>query len=81
MPTQYGSCTNREPTAGKFDELFDTIISEDDGPNGTITLNRPDDGNMFTAQMCRESLAGKCGCLSEGHSRSGWEMFEDRPFL
>lgn len=33
---------------------YETIIYEEDGPIGTITLNRPDDGNMFTAEMCHE---------------------------
>lgn len=33
---------------------FETILYAEDGPVGTITLNRPDDGNMFTAQMCHE---------------------------
>ena len=33
---------------------FDTILYEEDGPIGTITLNRPDDGNMFTPEMCHE---------------------------
>lgn len=33
---------------------FNTIIYEEAGPIGTITLNRPDDGNMFTAEMCHE---------------------------
>jgi naphthoate synthase len=33
---------------------YETIIYEEDGPIGTITLNRPDDGNMFTTQMCHE---------------------------
>src|SRR5258708_38508220 len=33
---------------------YETILYEEDGPIGTITLNRPDDGNMFTATMCRE---------------------------
>ena len=33
---------------------FETIIYEEDGPIGTITLNRPEDGNMFTVQMCHE---------------------------
>jgi naphthoate synthase len=31
-----------------------TILYEEDGPIGTITLNRPDDGNMFTHVMCHE---------------------------
>jgi len=33
---------------------YETIIYEEDGPIGTITLNRPDDGNMFTVTMCHE---------------------------
>jgi len=33
---------------------FETIIYEEDGPVGTIILNRPEDGNMFTPEMCHE---------------------------
>ncbi|WP_425405489.1 enoyl-CoA hydratase-related protein [Hwanghaeella sp.] len=33
---------------------FETILYEEDGPVGTITLNRPEDGNMFTPEMCHE---------------------------
>jgi naphthoate synthase len=33
---------------------FETILYEEDGPVGTLTLNRPDDGNMFTETMCHE---------------------------
>jgi len=33
---------------------FEEIIYSEDGPIATITLNRPDDGNMFTAKMCHE---------------------------
>jgi naphthoate synthase len=33
---------------------FETILYEEDGLIGTITLNRPDDGNMFTHVMCHE---------------------------
>ena len=33
---------------------FKEIAYEEDGPIGTITLNRPDDGNMFTETMCHE---------------------------
>ncbi|MEZ5649966.1 MAG: enoyl-CoA hydratase-related protein [Burkholderiaceae bacterium] len=33
---------------------FTEIQYEEDGPIGTITLNRPDDGNMFTETMCHE---------------------------
>ncbi len=30
------------------------ITYQEEGPIGTITLNRPSDGNMFTATMCHE---------------------------
>ena len=33
---------------------FETILYEEAGPIGTLTLNRPDDGNMFTPVMCHE---------------------------
>ena len=33
---------------------YDTILYSEDGPIGTLTLNRPDDGNMFNVQMCHE---------------------------
>lgn len=33
---------------------YETILYEESGPIGTITLNRPDDGNMFTPVMCHE---------------------------
>lgn len=33
---------------------FTEILYEEDGPVGTITLNRPQDGNMFTETMCHE---------------------------
>ncbi len=33
---------------------FEEIRYEEDGPIGTLTLNRPDDGNMFTPRMCHE---------------------------
>lgn len=33
---------------------FSQITYEEDGPIGTITLNRPDHGNMFTETMCHE---------------------------
>ena len=33
---------------------YKTIIFEEDGPIGKLTLNRPDDGNMFTSEMCWE---------------------------
>lgn len=33
---------------------YSEIIYEEDGPIGTLTLNRPDNGNMFTETMCHE---------------------------
>lgn len=33
---------------------FETILYEEDGPVGWLTLNRPEDGNMFTVTMCHE---------------------------
>lgn len=33
---------------------FETILYAEDGPVGTITLNRPQDGNMFNETMCHE---------------------------
>lgn len=33
---------------------YSTIKYSEDGPVGTLTLNRPDDGNMFTPEMCHE---------------------------
>lgn len=33
---------------------YETILYQEDGPIGTITLNRPDDGNMFNVTMCHE---------------------------
>ncbi|ATE64387.1 enoyl-CoA hydratase-related protein [Rhizorhabdus dicambivorans] len=33
---------------------FTEILYEEVGPVGVITLNRPDDGNMFTETMCHE---------------------------
>src|SRR5215208_5992562 len=36
---------------------FETILYGEEGPIATITLNRPDDGNMFTAAMCHEIRA------------------------
>lgn len=33
---------------------FSEILYEEDGPIAKITLNRPEDGNMFTETMCHE---------------------------
>jgi naphthoate synthase len=34
--------------------IYKTILYREEGPIGIITLNRPDDGNMFTPTMCHE---------------------------
>lgn len=39
----------------------ETILYREDGPLGWLTLNRPDDGNMFTETMCHEIRA----CIEE----------------
>ncbi|MFG1285078.1 enoyl-CoA hydratase-related protein [Xanthobacter autotrophicus] len=36
------------------EHVFSTILYREEGPVGVLTLNRPDDGNMFTPTMCRE---------------------------
>jgi len=36
------------------DSSYETILYEEDGPLGRITLNRPEHGNMFNATMLRE---------------------------
>lgn len=33
---------------------YETILYATDGPVGTLTLNRPDNGNMFNETMCHE---------------------------
>jgi naphthoate synthase len=33
---------------------YETILYREDGPVGWLTLNRPQDGNMFTPAMCHE---------------------------
>lgn len=33
---------------------YETILYREEGPVGVLTLNRPEDGNMFTPTMCRE---------------------------
>ena len=33
---------------------YETILYGEDGPIGCLTLNRPQDGNMFTPPMCHE---------------------------
>lgn len=33
---------------------YTSILYREEGPVGVLTLNRPDDGNMFTSTMCHE---------------------------
>src|SRR3954466_13988721 len=33
---------------------FKTILYKEEGPIGWLTLNRPEDGNMFTGEVCQE---------------------------
>jgi naphthoate synthase len=40
---------------------YETILYEEEGPIGWLTLNRPDDGNMFDVTMCHEIR----DCLNE----------------
>jgi naphthoate synthase len=40
---------------------FTQILYTEEGPIGTLTLNRPDNGNMFTETMCHEIRA----CIEE----------------
>ncbi|MFL1454127.1 enoyl-CoA hydratase-related protein [Marinobacter sp. GN3S48] len=40
---------------------YNTILYREEGPIAKITLNRPDDGNMFNAEMCQELRT----CLDE----------------
>ena len=39
---------------------FKTILYEGSGPIGWITLNRPDEANMFNVPMCHEI----CDCIN-----------------
>jgi len=43
---------SREQTGSAM--TYETILYEEDGAVGWLTLNRPDDGNMFTPAMCHE---------------------------
>src|SRR5688572_4202376 len=49
-----GSHVSRRFNSKEAVMAFETILYEEDGPVGWLTLNRPDDGNMFTPQMCHE---------------------------
>jgi naphthoate synthase len=47
---------------------YQTILYAEDGPVGTLTLNRPEDGNMFTPIMCQEIR--DCINLVRGETRT-----------
>lgn len=42
------------PAQGHTHHGLHQILYEEDGPIGTITINRPENGNMFTETMCHE---------------------------
>jgi naphthoate synthase len=48
---------------------YTEIEYREDGPIGFVTLNRPDDGNMFTATMCHEIRACLEGIRRETRTR------------
>jgi naphthoate synthase len=54
MAAQVGSWNDARQAFRERRLGYQTILYEEDGPLGTITLNRPDDGNMFNATMCHE---------------------------
>jgi naphthoate synthase len=53
MP-RWSACVPMESYELEYGMTFAEIIYEEDGPVGTLTLNRPQDGNMFTERMCHE---------------------------
>ena len=42
--------------------MYETILYREEGALGWLTLNRPDDGNMFTETMCHEIR----DCIEQG---------------
>jgi naphthoate synthase len=53
MP-RWSACARMESYELEYGMTFAEITYEEDGPVGTLTLNRPQDGNMFTERMCHE---------------------------
>jgi naphthoate synthase len=53
MP-RWSACARMESYELEYGMTYAEIIYEEDGPVGTLTLNRPQDGNMFTERMCHE---------------------------
>ena len=52
------------PVTWKGTMSYDTIPYEEDDAIGWLMLNRPDDGNMFTATMCLEIR----DCMPSSHT-------------
>jgi len=52
------------------DSSYETILYEEDGPLGRITLNRPEHGNMFNATMLRELKEVLEGARQETRTRA-----------
>lgn len=50
--------------------MYETIQYAENGPIGTLTLNRPDDGNMFTPRMCWEVAECIGGVRRETRTRA-----------
>ena len=48
---------------------FKTILYREEGPVAVLTLNRPDDGNMFTPTMCHEIRDCLEACRNETRTR------------
>ena len=49
-----GECGSISPSFYPSKMSYETILYEEDSAIGWLTLNRPDDGNMFTPAMCHE---------------------------
>lgn len=50
---------------------YEAILYREEGPVGIITLNRPHDGNMFNATMCRAATEEAAAvAVSAGKARA-----------
>jgi enoyl-CoA hydratase/carnithine racemase len=58
--------------------IYETILYAENGPVGTLMLNRPDDGNMFTETVWHE--VRDCVNLSDESHELG-EAFAERRAL
>src|SRR5260370_35277650 len=52
---RWSACVPMESYEREYGMTFAEITYEEDGPVGTLTLNRPKRGNMFTERMCHEA--------------------------